>query len=253
MTRRDHAKKSPTQLQREIDEVLAKPVVAVAPHGKTTAEAKRELAKLRKQFEAQGGRGVDLAERIDALDAYLGNESIQESEARKEDWLRGAKRRFPIGARVRVVASDVPEYIGAKGTVIGHDIGDSGSWPLVSVKFDAPIRHEGSLVQRDGFYGDGSSDDEIVRDRSGKSTKSTHATVARRTLSDEQLAALRTFARANGRSWKSHLNDAWSTGNYHRYSGTDDYGSLQQVRNQFGPSWLVRFSFDKPKTHSAQL
>jgi hypothetical protein len=70
------------------------------------------------------------------------------------------------------------------------------------------------------------------------------------TLSTEQLNALRTFANANGRNWKSSLNDAWSTGRYRNYNGTDDEGSLQQVRNTFGPSWLVKFSFDNVKTHS---
>ena len=72
------------------------------------------------------------------------------------------------------------------------------------------------------------------------------------TLSADQLAALRTFAQANGRSWKFKLNHAWSTGRYQDYNGTDDYGSLQQVRNRFGPSWLVRFAFDRVKTHSVK-
>ena len=72
------------------------------------------------------------------------------------------------------------------------------------------------------------------------------------TLSADQLQALRTFAKANGRSWKFKLNHAWSTGRYHDYKGTDDYGSLQQVRNRFGPSWLVRFAFDRAKTHSVK-
>lgn len=71
-------------------------------------------------------------------------------------------------------------------------------------------------------------------------------------LSPEQLNALRTFANANGRSWKSSLNVAWSTGRYDDYNGTDDYGALQQIRNTFGPSWLVKFSFDNTKTHSVK-
>lgn len=67
-----------------------------------------------------------------------------------------------------------------------------------------------------------------------------------RTLNAEQLGALADFAAYHGRNWKRALNDAWSTGNY---GCADDIGSLQQVRNIFGPSWLVRFSFNKPNTH----
>ena len=70
-----------------------------------------------------------------------------------------------------------------------------------------------------------------------------------RTLSTAQLNALRSFARANGPRWRLALNDAWSTGNYHRYSGAGDSASLQQIRNTFGPTWLTVFSFGKPKTH----
>ena len=72
------------------------------------------------------------------------------------------------------------------------------------------------------------------------------------TLSAEELEALRTFAKANGRSWKSKLNHAWMTGRYRDYSGTDDYGTLQWIRNRFGPTWLSRFSFERVKTHSVK-
>ena len=73
------------------------------------------------------------------------------------------------------------------------------------------------------------------------------------TIRPEQFIALRTFADANGRSWKSKLNIAWSTGRYDDFSGTEDYSSLQQVRNTFGPSWLVKFSFSNLKTYSVKV
>jgi len=56
--------------------------------------------------------------------------------------------------------------------------------------------------------------------------------------SDEQKAALAKFAAANGRTWKQALGHCWMTGIYSR---SDDAGYLQQVRNQFGPSWLMRY------------
>ena len=62
----------------------------------------------------------------------------------------------------------------------------------------------------------------------------------------EQIEALITFALANGRhSWKSSLRHCWETGRYRDYCGTERQDLLQQVRNEFGPSWLVRFSMKK--------
>jgi hypothetical protein len=58
------------------------------------------------------------------------------------------------------------------------------------------------------------------------------------TLTTEQFAALQQFAAAQGRRWKSELRHAWETGDY---PSDCDSASLQQVRNTFGPSWLVRF------------
>lgn len=63
----------------------------------------------------------------------------------------------------------------------------------------------------------------------------------------EQLEALRTFAAANGRNWKSNLRQAWMTGIYDEYAGTGRRDLLQQVRNAFGPTWLVRFRLPDPQ------
>jgi hypothetical protein len=63
----------------------------------------------------------------------------------------------------------------------------------------------------------------------------------------DQLQALQNFANANGRRWKQCLRTAWETGDYAGnwhgcdYPGENDFAFLQQVRNQFGPSWLIRF------------
>lgn len=66
-----------------------------------------------------------------------------------------------------------------------------------------------------------------------------------KTASPFQIETLRNFAAANGRKWKSALRFCWETGRYKDFNGTDDYPALQRVRNQFGPSWLVRFRFPK--------
>ena len=65
----------------------------------------------------------------------------------------------------------------------------------------------------------------------------------RNTPNSKQLEALRLFASANGRNWKSELNTLWMNGAYSNAVLGGAYPAhLQQVRNQFGPSWLVRFS-----------
>jgi hypothetical protein len=57
------------------------------------------------------------------------------------------------------------------------------------------------------------------------------------TPSQEQLEALRSYANAHGRQWKSNLLSDWEHGR--------TVGELQQVRNQFGPSWLVKFKLNR--------
>lgn len=56
------------------------------------------------------------------------------------------------------------------------------------------------------------------------------------TPTPEQMQAVRTWAEQYGRRWKAALRDAWMTGNY---DGFEDANHLQQLRNQFGPAWLV--------------
>jgi hypothetical protein len=58
-------------------------------------------------------------------------------------------------------------------------------------------------------------------------------------ISKEQLDALVMFAAEYGVRWKSSLRHAWETGDY---EGFEHSGWLQTVRNEFGPSWLVRFN-----------
>jgi len=58
----------------------------------------------------------------------------------------------------------------------------------------------------------------------------------------EQIEALQHFARINGRTWKSCLRHAWMTGRYADHGAAKYSHLLQQIRNTFGPSWLVRFT-----------
>ena len=50
-------------------------------------------------------------------------------------------------------------------------------------------------------------------------------------LTADQLAAVKSFARGNGRNWKSELRSAWETGNYASYGNSR---ALQEIRNTLG-------------------
>lgn len=57
-------------------------------------------------------------------------------------------------------------------------------------------------------------------------------------LTEQQLTALKHFAASRGRTWKSKLGDCWMNSHY---GFADDSTSLQQIRNNFGPTWLYKF------------
>lgn len=62
-------------------------------------------------------------------------------------------------------------------------------------------------------------------------------------ITEKQMDAIQQFAHRNGRNWKSALHHAWECGDYQ--SVFLDTASLQQLRNEKGPSWLVNFRLPK--------
>ena len=57
-------------------------------------------------------------------------------------------------------------------------------------------------------------------------------------LTEQQLTALKRFANSRGRTWKSKLLDCWMASHY---GFADDSANLQQLRDNLGPSWLMKF------------
>lgn len=57
-------------------------------------------------------------------------------------------------------------------------------------------------------------------------------------LTQEQKDRLDTFKAAYGAGWKTVLNTMWMNGSDARQV---DGHLLRQIRNQFGPSWLMKY------------
>jgi|GEM_PF-1554838 len=57
-------------------------------------------------------------------------------------------------------------------------------------------------------------------------------------LSDEQQEAILIYAAEKGDNWKEQLSSSWEKGTYN-WNHSDKSHLLQEVRNQFGPSWLA--------------
>ena len=69
-----------------------------------------------------------------------------------------------------------------------------------------------------------------------------HDTWTSRTLGEptpEQWDALVAYAREHGRTWKAQLLTDWRDGR--------DSGLLRQIRNSFGPRWLMLIDIRKPQ------
>ncbi|ESW92667.1 hypothetical protein NKL07_21905 [Mesorhizobium sp. C280B] len=59
-------------------------------------------------------------------------------------------------------------------------------------------------------------------------------------LTPEELAAVQAYAAKHGRMWKSILRGAWLG-----QPPYDDTGTLRNLRNTHGPSWLDGFKLPK--------
>ncbi len=58
-------------------------------------------------------------------------------------------------------------------------------------------------------------------------------------INEEQLAAIQAFAKKYGEHWKEALNIQWCNG---KDTNEPDGHLLRQIRNNFGPDWLIEFN-----------
>ena len=66
-----------------------------------------------------------------------------------------------------------------------------------------------------------------------------------RELTSEERGALQVFAAENGRTWKEKLSfEYWMKARIYRDRQGFEYPELQRLRNEFGPSWLVKFKLE---------
>jgi len=68
-----------------------------------------------------------------------------------------------------------------------------------------------------------------------------------KSLTVEQLAALRRFSETYGYNWKARLKSFWASG---KDDTLPDGALLRQIRNELGPKWLSRFSLSNPVVQS---
>lgn len=66
--------------------------------------------------------------------------------------------------------------------------------------------------------------------------------MAKEEPNEEQLEAIKAFAKKYGRCWKQDLNNAWMNG---KDAQEPNGHLLRQVRNNFGPPWLINFKLEK--------
>jgi hypothetical protein len=65
-------------------------------------------------------------------------------------------------------------------------------------------------------------------------------------LTDWEVRALRAFAAAHGRSWKSKLTfDYWMNARLWHGPEAGMGAALHRLRNAYGPSWLQRYRLPK--------
>jgi hypothetical protein len=57
---------------------------------------------------------------------------------------------------------------------------------------------------------------------------------------NDAIEVLREVRARQGRLYKRHIRTAWMNGNYNADCLDKWSGRLQQIRNQFGPTWLHR-------------
>lgn len=62
-------------------------------------------------------------------------------------------------------------------------------------------------------------------------------------LTSDQKTALIQFQLQTGHRWKSTLASCWESGNYPGGVDSEQQTMLQQVRNNIGPSGLVKLKF----------
>lgn len=69
--------------------------------------------------------------------------------------------------------------------------------------------------------------------------------VMKNMLTVEEEGAIKRFAANEGRRWKSILLDEWMRA-CAGLMDNPDQGTLQHIRNAYGPSWLASYRLPKP-------
>lgn len=162
------AKKSAAQLNREINDALARCPDCARPFDPVARRHTIDPAVNR--FLVPGCCAADYGAAnpawrpTRAVPAKIGHartkasafgpHALTSTRTVEREKLATLRPRFPVGARVKIVSDVSPEYIGAYGKVVGYDLGSDDDEALIKVRYEQPIQ-AGSVRSHTGKYHDG--------------------------------------------------------------------------------------------------
>jgi hypothetical protein len=188
----------------------------------------------------------------DAFDAYMANEHFHKIERVEvmEDFLLRAARRFHVLDAEQSAAINADQTLPAVKQKAWEFLYDQFSNSMSDLRMffsETDDYHDQSPEERkrlnavaDLLVNSAKDASKIEQAERLGATAEVGMADESNDLSDKQRAAVVAFRDANGRDWKEKLGALWMNGNYSRRGiDMDQAALLQQVRNQFGPEWLV--------------
>lgn len=204
---------------------------------------------------AELAKAVDLREPPqddDAFDAYMANEHFHKIERVEvmEDFLLRAAHRFHVLDAEQSAAINADQTLPAVKQKAWEFLYDQFSNSMSDLRMffsetddyydQSPEERKRLNVVADLLVNSAKDASKIEQAERLGATAEVGMADESNDLSDKQRAAVVAFRDANGRDWKEKLGALWMNGNYSRRGiDMDQAALLQQVRNQFGPEWLV--------------
>lgn len=124
---------TPLVIERlELDALFERAYSLGVEHGRAQVQGERGYASDLRQADAL------IAAMASALPPGEDDAFVQESPAKKAEWLKRVSRRLPVGTLVKGTSAGAVKWpdgeFSGYGVVLGYDVGVSGEWPFVLVR-----------------------------------------------------------------------------------------------------------------------